>query len=566
MSPLIQNHQLIIWLVIAVYLVIITAAGGYYSKYMRTADAYFRGDNLIPWWAAGISIYMTNFTAYTFVAIASLVYVDGLAGILLETGPALVYLIVAIFFARLWHRLNVTSPPEYLEARFNPLTRQLFSVFGIATTFIASGMRLYAMSKLAEALLGVPLVWTIVLTGVVIVVYTMLGGLWAVIVTDVVQFIVLFLAVVPLFVLAVAAIFTDASWAEFVSRIPDNFAAFPRPETGRTWGWLAAFWFSYLLDLGGDWGTIQRLGCTPTERDARKGAYLAMALSIPHAVVLLGPCFIARVLWADEIADPTIVSQAETVYGKIALKLLPVGMIGVVIAAMFSATMSTLSVAWSVRGTSFVNDLYVRFWRPNADDREKILLGRLAILVIGGVATTVAVLVALTSSGLFALAQDVIGFVVIPLVLPLLLGLFVRRAQRWSGLAALAACLAFAIFNRNAYALLGRSAPFVFETEIIFSTLLAVLVMVGSGFLPRAAADEAREQAFLQRLEAPRPPPALSQSLPSALDVIGSFTLLIGGLVTLLIAFPQSALNRAVMLFAALVLLSSGWWMKRSAQ
>ncbi len=566
MQPLVQNHQWLIWSVIAVYLVIITWAGSYYSKYMRTADAYFRGDNLIPWWAAGISIYMANFTAYTFVAIASLVYVDGLAGILLETGPALVYFIVAIAFARLWHRLNVTSPPEYLEARFNPLTRQIFSILGIATTFVGSGMRLYAMSKLAEALLGVPLVWTIVLTGLVIVLYTMLGGLWAVIVTDVVQFIVLFLAVVPLFVLSVAAIFMDASWAEFVSRIPDGFAAFPHPEHGRTLGWLAAFWFSYLLDLGGDWGTIQRLGCTPTERDARRGAYLAMALSIPHAVVLLGPCFIARVLWANDIADPTIVSQAETVYGKIALKLLPAGMIGVVIAAMFSATMSTLSVAWSVRGTSFVNDLYVRFLRPQANDREQIFMGRAAIFVIGAVATTVAVLVALTSSGLFALAQDVIGFVVIPLVLPLLLGLFVRRAQRWSALAAMLACLLFAVFNRTAYALLGREVPLAFETEIVFSTLLALLVMVGSGFLPRLAEDEAREQAFFQRLAQPRPPQALQQALPSALGVIGSFTLLIGALFALLIAFPQSTLNRVVMLFAALVLIGSGGLMKKISQ
>lgn len=105
-------------------------------------------------------------------------------------------------------------------------------------------------------------------------------------------------------------------------------------------------------------------------------------------------------------------------------------------------------------------------------------------------------------------------------------------------------------------------------TGIILETgpVLAVLVLAGSGLLLRSGEDSAREQAFFQRLAAPRPVSSSSQQLPSALGVIGSFTLLIGALVTLLIAFPQSTMNRVVMLFAALVLLGSGWWMKRQAR
>jgi Na+(H+)/acetate symporter ActP len=112
MQPSIIQNQIVMWAVVAVYMVIITLAGGYYSKYMRTADAYFKGNNLIPWWAAGISTYIAHFTAYTFVAIASLVYIDGLSGLLLETGPALVYMTVAVVFARRWHRLNLTARPD----------------------------------------------------------------------------------------------------------------------------------------------------------------------------------------------------------------------------------------------------------------------------------------------------------------------------------------------------------------------------------------------------------------------------------------------------------------------
>jgi SSS family solute:Na+ symporter len=562
-EPLIQQNQLIMWAVVIVYMVLITFAGSYYSKYMRTADAYFKAGNAIPWWAAGISTYVSHFTAYTFVAIASLVYIDGLSGLLLETGPALVYLMVALFFAKRWHRLNLTSPPEYLEARFSPLTRKVFSGLGIATTFVASGMRLYAMAKLAEALMGLPLIWTIILMGAVMIVYTMLGGLWAVIVTDIVQFIVLFLGVIPLFVIAVVHIFTESSLTEFINNIPANYATFPNPDHGRTLGWLLVFWFAYLLDLGGDWGTIQRMCCTPTEQDAKKAALLATALSIPHAFLLLGPVFVARVMWAGELADPNVVSQAETIYGKVAVKLLPAGMIGVVAAAMFSATMSTLGVAWNVRSTSFVNDIYVRFLRPQASDREQILAGRLAVFGIGSIAIAVAVLVAVTSTGLFALAQDMIGVIVVPLVLPLLFGLLVRRTSNWAGLAGFAVSLVFISLNNWGYRLLGWQEPLVFEYAIPIAAVLSVAVMVATGYLPKSDEDVRRVSEFFARMKRPRPVAIHLHKVPPPLGIIGTFTLLIGGMMLLLCALPQRPLDRIITFGASVVLLLGGLAMKR---
>ncbi|MEK7408234.1 MAG: hypothetical protein AAB225_24450 [Acidobacteriota bacterium] len=560
---MIQQGQTVLWMVVIAYMTIMLLAGSYYARYMRTADAYFKAGNLVPWWAAGISMYMANFTAYTFVGIASLVYVDGLVGILLESGPALAFLVAAVVFSKRWHRLNLTSPPEYLEARFNPFTRRLFSMLGIALTFLGSGIRLYAMCKFVESVTGLPLTATILVAGAVIVIYTMLGGLWAVIVTDVLQFVVLFLAVIPLFVISVAHVFLDASYADFIARIPLGFGSFPHPEHGRTLGWLLAWWLTYLLDYNGDWGVIQRMCCTPTEADARKAALLSMALSIPHAVLLLGPCFIARVLWAGEIADPAVMSQAETVYGRIAVKLLPAGLVGVVAAAMFSATMSTLSVSWSVRSTSFVNDLYVRFMRPQAGDREQILAGRLAVLAMGAVATVVAVVIALTSAGLFALGQALVGFMVIPLVLPLLLGLLLRRTHNWAGLAGLSVCLGFTALSRWGYRLLGLSAPLTFGQEIVGSTILALLVMLGSGLLTRDPVDAGRVRDFFGRMASPRRVEPSDRGIPPPVTIIGSFVSLIGLLVLALCAMPQASLDRIVTLLAAAALVGIGTAMRR---
>ena len=553
-----NDHRLVLWGVIGAYMVLMAVAGSYYARYIRTADAFFRAGRSVPWWAAGISIYKANFTAYTFTGIASLVYIDGLSGLLLETGPALAFLLAALVFVPRWYRLGLTSPPEYLEARFNAPTRRVFSVLGIATSFIASGMRLYAVSKLVESILGLPLLPTILVAGAVMIIYTSMGGWWAVVVTDILQFLILFVAAIPLFCLALAAVVGNGGWAEFAARMPLHFGSFPNPDHGRTLGWLLAFWFTYLLDYNGDWGVIQMICSTRTEKEAKKGLLLATGLAIPHAFLLLGPCFVARVLWSAEIADPALVGQAETVYGKVALKLLPAGMIGVVAAAMLAATMSTLSISWSVRSTSLVNDLYVAIIRPRASDREKLLMGRLGVILVGGVATAVAVLVALYSSGLFALAQSLVGFVVIPVILPLLLGLLLKGANPWGGLAGLSAGLVWVVLNRTAPGLVGLAASLPFEYEVLISAAWIFAVMLTMGRLPATEIQRAKVDGFFGRMRQVLPDELAKTDAPSPGPVIGALAIAVAVLIGLLSLLPQSPGDRLLTLAAALALVVVG--------
>lgn len=568
MSSPVDHAQSVIALVIIAYVAIITAAGAYYSKFLRTADAYFRAGGAIPWWTAGLSMYMGNFTAYTFVGLASLVYVDGFAGLILETGPVLAFLLAGLVFAQRWHRLRLTSPPEYLEARFNPLTRKLFSMLGIATTLLGGGIRLYAVSKLIETFLGFPILWAIVLVAAVIVLYTMLGGLWGVVITEVLQFVILYLAVAAIAVGCCVWIEQNASWSEFCVRISETYSGwggFPNAERGRTWGWLLAFWFAYLLDYNGEWGMIQKMCCTPTEHDARKAALLAAALSIPHAFLLLGPCVVARVFWQAEIADPNVIRQTEAVYGKIALKLLPAGMIGIVLAAMISSTLSTLSTAWNARATSLVNDLYVRFLRPTAKDREQILVGRLAVAGIGAIATAVGITIALSADGIFDLAQSLVGLVIIPLILPLLLGLIIPVANPWAGLFGLLAAFAFAGANRWASASWGGTAPLSFEVELFLSTAVTTVAMILSDSFGADADARTRTRAFFTRLRQPHPQVATDAGIPSPARIIGAFLILIGLLMGGLCLLAATAFDLATMGAATGILLGTGLTMRALA-
>jgi SSS family transporter len=564
----IDQSQVMIWLVVLAYMAVITGAGAYYARYMKTADAYFKAGNRIPWWAAGISMYMSNFTAYTFVAIASLVYMRGMPGLLLETGPALSFALGAVFLAHRWHRLNLTSPPEYLEARFNPATRQAYSLLGNLSRFIASGIRLLAMCKFLESVTGMPTEIMIVVTALVVIFYTVMGGLWAVIVTDVLQFVILFLAVIPMFILSVASIFIEGSWAEFVAAIPQGYASFPNTsllaayggvpiEAGPQWGWLLVFWFSYFFDYNGDWGVIQRMCCTPTERDAKKAIWLSAILSLPHAFLLLGCCFVARVLWGADIADPTNVQEAELIYGRVALRLLPAGLIGIVAAAMFSATMSTLTVAWAVQSTSFVNDVWKRFLRKDASDREMILVGRVSVVVVGLVAMAVALAVAITETDIFGLAQSLISLLVTPMIVPLLFGILIPYSHRYGALMALIGTFSFGMLNKFLFQI-------PFEREILLSVSICLVILVGSGLLGRDEEYKQRVEAFFDRMRRPRVVEDGVVEVPSPLRVVGAFMLLIGALVLLLTLTSQPLLDRMVTLGASMVLLVIGLMMRRS--
>jgi len=543
--------------------VLITVAGSYYSKFMASSEAHFKGGNAIPWWAAGISMYMSKFTAYTFFGIGSLVYAEGVTGLLWETGPALAFLVAARLFAQRWHRLNLMSPPEFLEARFNPLTRKTFSTLGIATTFISSGIRLYAMCKFAEGMIGVPLVPAVIVTGAIIVAYTLAGGLWAVIVTDFVQFVVLILAAFCLQAMCAWAVFFETGWTQFLARIPEHYATFPGANPAHAWGWPLVFWFAYILDYNGDWGIVQRMCCTPTERDARKGAWLCIGFSLPHAFLLLGPCFVARVLYPHIVGDPADTAAAESAFGKISPLLLPPGLLGVMMAAMLSATMSTLSVSWSVRSASLVNDLYLRFFRPQARDAEQILVGRVGVAAIGSIAIVVALLVSRQSGGLFQLAQSLVGLIVIPLLAPLLLAIFVHRTKPWAALAAMGSCVAFGLINKFADVVFGLSAPLPFEFEVLIEFALSLVVLVLSGWLPLSAAEEKQQSDFAARLIRPRPAAVHDAGLPPPLGVMSGFVLLIGGLVLVLCFVPQTGAQRLVTLVGGLLLLVAGTLMRR---
>ncbi|UCE08505.1 MAG: hypothetical protein JSW07_10980, partial [bacterium] len=177
--------------VLLFYILLILGIGIYFSKFIKGAKEYFTGGNMIPWWVGGISLYMSSFSAWTFTGASGFVYFTGLYGIVYFLTWSIAFFIGYRITAARWRRSRVISPVEYSSTRYNVTTQQLVGYVMVFSGILTRGITLTAVSKVVASTMGFNLDGVIIISGTVILLYTLLGGLWAVTITDVVQFIIL---------------------------------------------------------------------------------------------------------------------------------------------------------------------------------------------------------------------------------------------------------------------------------------------------------------------------------------------------------------------------------------
>ncbi len=193
------------YLVVAGYFVLVLWVGFYFRNRLVGARDYFAGGNRIPWWLAGISHYMSSFSAFAFIAYAQIGYTYGWVAVTLFWATIPGCALGGLLFARLWRRARVITPVQFLEIRFNSFVRQLFAWAGIPMKIFDDALKVFATGLFVSLAAGLDLQWSIVVCGGVMMAYTFLGGLWALVVTDYVQFLMKTLAILLLAPMAIAA-------------------------------------------------------------------------------------------------------------------------------------------------------------------------------------------------------------------------------------------------------------------------------------------------------------------------------------------------------------------------
>jgi Na+/proline symporter len=397
--------------------------------------------------------------------------------------------------------------------------------------------------------------------------YTLMGGLWAVTVTDFVQFIVLTSAIVILLPLA---IIRAGGLAAMVQHSPPGFFHLTSPQ----YNWvyvcsnllLASLCFSAL-----HWQLVQRYYCVPTERDAQKVGWLVVVLYFIGPPMMFLPALAARQFVSGLARDTDI-------YPVLCAHLLAPGMLGLMIAAMFSSTMSALSGDYNVCANVLTTDVYRRLLRPEASQRELVLTGRFMTVLVGAFSITLALLMAGGGSErLFRNMVKLFSTAAAPVAIPMLMGLTWRRATNRGVLTGFAVGLATGLILLwclpNQFTFL--DLHWKKENLILICTVLATTgPAVALSLMQRLGeADRKRIDAFHDRLAMPigslpgdiPASPTAREPLMSPFRIVGICIMLIGTMLLVITPWVAEGLQRTLNMALAGGLLLSGFLLKRQS-
>lgn len=419
------------WVVLLAYLIGMVSLGYYFMRREGNADDFFKGGGRIPWWAAGISIYATMLSAITYMAYPAKAYATDwtyypmLVTILLVSFPVVKY------YLPFFRRLNVTSAYEYLERRFNAPTRLLASALFIVFMVARMALVLYLPSLALTAVTGIDLYICIILMGLVTIAYCTMGGVEAVVWGDVVQGIILMGGAI----LAVGYLMfhTDGGAAGFFSigAEADKFRIFDWSFDYRS----ATFWViilggiaNNLISYTSDQTVIQRYLTTKDEKSARHSIMMngVMSVFISIAFFAIGTGLYTFFKTHPADLDFTM-AKGDTIFPFWMMSQLPQGVAGLLIAAIFAATMSTISSNINSVATAFSVDFYKRF-RPQADSRKLLNVARQACIISGVIGMGIALLMATWEIlSLLDFFQEIIGLLSSGLGGLFLMGIFFPR-------------------------------------------------------------------------------------------------------------------------------------------
>lgn len=411
------------YIFIAIYLIGILIIGGIFSAKVKDSKDMFVAGRNSTWWISGLSGYMTIFSAGTFVVWGGIAFRLGLVAVSILTTIGFSLLLVGRHISGKWREMGINSPAEFLGIRFGKNTVTLYTLLGIIARGVSVAVALYAVSILLVALVPLPaghiisdsltgnlsVTWAILIIGVISAVYTVAGGLWAVLMTDVIQFILLALMVILLIPLSFKSV---GGVGTFIDNVPEGFFNFVSGEY--SFIWLVLWFLLWFFQVGGDWPFIQRYISVPSPKDARKATYLMAALYIITPFFWMIPSMVYRVV--NPAANP------EQAYILISQLVFPPGMLGLMMAAMLSATMSMIDSMLNVYAGVFTYDVY-KAHNPHSSEKKLVNVGRTFTFVYG-----VAIIALALSIPLLGSAEQVvvtlITLIIGPLAIPTVWGLF----------------------------------------------------------------------------------------------------------------------------------------------
>jgi len=535
--------------IIVLYMLAMVSIGFIFMRFNKGASDYFKGGNRIPWLVAGLSCFMSGFSAWTFTGAAGIAYSNGIVIVLLYIGNALAFLLGYFVFAQRWRRTRITTTMAYLVERFDETTRQTFSVASIFFQIFMGAAVLYGLGMMVASTCNFSILGTILASGGLVLLYCMLGGLWAVVAADFLQAVIL----MPFcLVLVGQALIRVGGLSGLYHSLPPQMVSL---HLRGQYNWTYVVCWAVMICFGYNTGVnAQRYFSVDNERSAKKVALLCSVFFVVGAFIWFIPPMVMRVIYPD-LAQvlPRFANPQEAAFAAASLTLLPNGLIGIMLAAMFSSAMANLSGTFNMHAGILSKDIYQTLFAPQASECTMLRVGRITTCGVASTVTILAALLALSGKSIFSVMVTFNTILSLAYGPPALLGLVIKKTPHWSGMASFLAGL-----------LIGSVGTFLFGWGLVMNVEVVVPVSVGIFFAsslfdrPETAQALRREHLFVRLATPVDVTRELAGSVDQTTRVFRFLSRATGavGLLSLLLLFMVAASDRGVVIaYSAITLI-----------
>lgn len=372
------------YIVIFIFSLLIVGAGLAFRKRGSDMKSYFAAGGAVPWGISGLSLFMSFFSAGTFVVWGSIAYELGWVAITIQLSMCFGGFLVAYLIAPGWKRTNSLTAAEFIRKRLGEKTQKFYTYLILILSLAYTGAFLYPVAKIINVSSGFSIEACVIVLGALILLYTVVGGLWAVIITDVLQFVILTASV---FIVVALSLNKVDGISEFVQNAPENFFNWTSGEY--TWWFIVAFAIYNTIFIGGNWAYVQRYTSVKNTADAKKVGLSFGWLYMFSPFIWMLPPMIYRII------NPELNGlENEGAYMLMCKQVLPAGLLGLMLGGMVFATASSVNTTLNLAASVITNDIY-KVLKPKASLKEVMRVAKISTFIFGICTIIVALLVPL---------------------------------------------------------------------------------------------------------------------------------------------------------------------------
>lgn len=572
------------YIVVLAYFILMVALGIVFKRMNKSTSDYFRGGGSMLWWMVGATTFMSFISAVTYTGAAGKAYETGTFVFTVYMANGLGFFISFLYFSKRFRQSRMVTAIEVVRERFGRANEQFFTWLVVPFGVIHGGVWLYGLGIIVSTVFGVSMEMTVLVVGITVMVISLIGGSWAVVASDFMQLIIM----VPVaIILAILSLQYVGGISGFVEKLPTsqyNWSELADPSV--VWLWFIASFCKQFFSVNNTNDGYRFLAVKDSDQ-ARKASLMASILFFTVTIIWFIPPMVASIIFPDlsqvESLMPLGDKAVDGVYLAMGIELLPQGMIGVMICAIFAATMSSMDSTLNRNAGVFVRNFYKPILRKKAGDRELLTVSMITTVVMGSLVILSAIFFSeLKGINLFDINMRLGAMISLPFMIPLTWGMVFQDTPRWAGWSTvvlgmlISYTIQYHIGPENLLQFIGVEQPWS-NRELIdvmfFSNVFAVIILCSLWFLGSRLFRNTSSEVYHKQVE------DFFVKINTPIDyekehghkghddtqfrILGNMCLIYGAFLSSLVLIPNDLVGRLCFVFVGGIITIVGFLFKR---